>query len=165
MAGSRQTSPCKSNDTSNVGYIHMKWNEWGFRPPLCKYRLNWARRTTWGWSDEWDDATLQTHDTKFEAEQTTSWSRRLPTIFNLYEWAETFCFFETWRPERGTNPWSPTFQSGSFNHCTRTPSVLVMHWLDVRPTPHTVDKLLPLKRWNILYKTWGPKGFFNLKSS
>ena len=20
----------------------MKWNEWGFRPPLCTYRLNWA---------------------------------------------------------------------------------------------------------------------------
>ena len=27
----------------------MKWNESGFRPPLCTYRLNWARRTSWGW--------------------------------------------------------------------------------------------------------------------
>ena len=26
-----------------------KWNESGFRPPLCTYRLNWARRTSWGW--------------------------------------------------------------------------------------------------------------------
>ena len=25
----------------------LKWNESGFRPPLCTYRLNWARRTSW----------------------------------------------------------------------------------------------------------------------
>ena len=34
---------------------------------------------------------------------------------------ETFCFFETWRPERGSNPRSPTFQADSCNHCTRAP--------------------------------------------
>ena len=27
----------------------MRCNESGFRPPLCTYRLNWARRTSWGW--------------------------------------------------------------------------------------------------------------------
>ena len=32
---------------------------------------------------------------------------------------ETFCFFETWRPAWGSSPRSPTFQAGSFNHCTR----------------------------------------------
>ena len=32
-----------------------KWNESGFRPPLCTYRLDWARRTSWGW---WDEMTL-----------------------------------------------------------------------------------------------------------
>ena len=26
----------------------LKWNESGFRPPLCTYRLNWAWRTSWG---------------------------------------------------------------------------------------------------------------------
>ena len=26
----------------------LKWNESGFRSPLCTYRLNWARRTSWG---------------------------------------------------------------------------------------------------------------------
>ena len=41
--------------------IKMKWNESGFRPPLCTYRLNWARRTYWGWWDDWDDTVLQTH--------------------------------------------------------------------------------------------------------
>ena len=30
----------------------VKWNESGFRPPLCTYRLNWARRTSWG-ADVW----------------------------------------------------------------------------------------------------------------
>ena len=33
----------------------MKWNEWGLRSPLCTYRLNWARSTSWGLWDKWDD--------------------------------------------------------------------------------------------------------------
>ena len=37
---------------------------------------------------------------------------------------ETFCFFETLMPERGSSPRSPTFQAGSFNHCTRTPALV-----------------------------------------
>ena len=36
----------------------------GFRPPLCTYRLNWIRRTSWGWWDEWDDTALKTQDSK-----------------------------------------------------------------------------------------------------
>ena len=61
----------------------MKWNESGFRPPLCTYRLNWARRTTWGWWDEWDDTVLQTQEPwRSEAEYATSRSRRLPTILS-----------------------------------------------------------------------------------
>ena len=65
----------------------LKWNESGFRPPLCTYRLNWARGTSWGWWDEWDDTVLQTQDSKFEpwrseAEHATSRSRRLPTILS-----------------------------------------------------------------------------------
>ena len=65
-----------------------KWNESGFRPPLCTYRLNWARRTSWGWWDDWDDTVLQTQDSKFEtwrseAEHATSRSRRLPTILTF----------------------------------------------------------------------------------
>ena len=66
----------------------MKWNESGFRPPLCTYGLNWARRTSWGWWDDWDDTVLQTQDSKFEpwrseAEHATSRSRRLPTILTF----------------------------------------------------------------------------------
>ena len=35
-----------------------KWNEWCFR----KCGLNWARNTSWGWWDEWDDTALQTQN-------------------------------------------------------------------------------------------------------
>ena len=44
----------------------MKWNEWGFRTSLCTYRLNCARKTSWGWWAERDDIALQTQDLKCE---------------------------------------------------------------------------------------------------
>ena len=45
----------------------MQWmNEWGLRPPLCTYRLNWIRRTSSECWDEWDDTALQTQDSKFD---------------------------------------------------------------------------------------------------
>ena len=82
--------------------IQIKWNESGFRPPLCTYRLNWARRTSWGWWDDWDDTVLQTQDSKSrpwrsEAEHATSRSRRLPTILTFTRGLgrNIFCFFQT----------------------------------------------------------------------
>ena len=93
-------------------YVHRakkKWNESGFRPPLCTYRLNWARRTSWGWWDDWDDTVLQTQDSKFEpwrseAEHATSRSRRLPTILTFTRgWGRNnFVSFKPPRP--GTEP-------------------------------------------------------------
>ena len=81
--------------------LPWKWNESGFRPPLCTYRLNWTRRTSWRWWDEWDDTVLQTQDLKFEpwrseAEHATSRSRRLPTILTFTRgWGRNiFCFFQ-----------------------------------------------------------------------
>ena len=89
--------------------IQIKWNESGFRPPLCTYRLNWARRTSWGWWDDWDDTVLQTQDSKFEpwrseAEHATSRSRRLPTILTFTRgWGRNnFVSFKPPRP--GTEP-------------------------------------------------------------
>ena len=89
--------------------MKMKWNESGFRPPLCTYRLNWARRTSWGWWDDWDDTVLQTQDSKFEpwrseAEYATSRSRRLPTILTFTRgWGRNnFVSFKPPRP--GTEP-------------------------------------------------------------
>ena len=87
----------------------MKWNESGFRPLLCTYRLNWARRTSWGWWDDWDDTVLQTQDSKFEpwrseAEHATSRSRRLPTILAFTRgWGRNI--FVSFKPPRpGTEP-------------------------------------------------------------
>ena len=87
----------------------MKWNESGFRPPLCTYRLNWAMRTSWGWWDDWDETVLQTQDSKFEpwrseAEHATSRSRRLPTILTFTRgWGRNI--FVSFKPSRpGTEP-------------------------------------------------------------
>ena len=62
----------------------MKLNESGFRPPLCTYRLNWARRTSWGWWDDWDDTVLQTQDSKFEPcrSETGSWISSVYSTWN-----------------------------------------------------------------------------------
>ena len=99
-----------------------KWNESGFRPPLCTYRLNWARRTSWGWWDEWDDTVLQTQDSKFgpwwsEAEHATSRSRRLPTILSFYTWMgkKHFCFFQA--TETGNR--TPNSKGSGANHYPR----------------------------------------------
>ena len=89
--------------------LQGKWNESGFRPPLCTYRLNWARRTSWGWWDDSDDTVLQTQDSKFEpwrseAEHATSRSRRLHTILTFTRgWGRNnFVSFKP--PRRGTEP-------------------------------------------------------------
>ena len=87
----------------------MKWNESGFRPPLCTYRLNWARRTSWGWWDDWDDTVLQTQDSKFEpwrseAEHATSRSRRLPTILTFTRGWGRNIFVSFKPPKPGTEP-------------------------------------------------------------
>ena len=89
-----------------------EWNASGFRPPLCTYRLNWARTTSWGWWDGWDDTALQTQDLKFEpwrseAEHATSQSRRLSTILSFSPEClgkKHFCFFQT--ADREANLWN-----------------------------------------------------------
>ena len=92
-----------------LAVIYDKWNESGFRPPLCTYRLNLARRTSWRWWDEWDDTFLQTQDLKFEpwrseAEHATSRSRRPLTILTFTRgWGrKIFVSFKPLRP--GTEP-------------------------------------------------------------
>ena len=94
-----------------IRYIKsQQWNESGFKPPLCTYRLNWARRTSWGWWDDWDDTVLQTQDSKFEpwwseAEHATSRSRRLPTILTFTRgWRRNIFWFFINRRDREPNP-------------------------------------------------------------
>ena len=79
----------------------MKW--------IGLYRLNWARRTSWGWWDDWDDTVLQTQNSKFEpwrseAEHATSRSQRLSTILSFTSgWGRNI--FVSFKPPRpGTNP-------------------------------------------------------------
>ena len=88
----------------------MKLNESGFRSPLCTYRLNWTRRTSWEWWDDWDDTVLQTQDSKFEpwwseTEHATSRSRRLSTILTFTRgWRRNnFVSFKP-PPRPGTEP-------------------------------------------------------------
>ena len=45
-------------------FLKSKCNESGFMPLLCTYRLNWARRASWRWWDDWDDTVLQTQDSR-----------------------------------------------------------------------------------------------------
>ena len=103
-----------------------KWNESGFRPPLCTYRLNWARRTSWGWWDDWDDTVLQTQDSKFEpwrseAEHATSRSRRPPHNTDFHTWMgkKHFCFFQT--AETGNRTSNSGVKGSGANHYPRAP--------------------------------------------
>ena len=102
LSNRRKSLRCVEALTSIPPLKGLKWNESGFRPPLCTYRLNWARRTSWGWWDDWDDTVLQTQNSKFEpwrseAEHATSRSRRLPTILTFTRgWGRNiFCFLQT----------------------------------------------------------------------
>ena len=79
---------------------------------LCTYRLNWARRTSRGWSDEWDYTALQKQDSKFkpsrsEAEHATSQSQRLPTILSFTSgWGRNILLFFFKPPRPGNVPWT-----------------------------------------------------------
>ena len=106
-----------------------KWNELGFRQPLCTYRLNWAWRTSWGWWDDWDDTVLQTQDSKFEpwrseAEHATSRSQRLPTILTLTRgWGRNiFYFFQT--ADTGNRTPNSGVKGSGANHYRRVPAQL-----------------------------------------
>ena len=91
---------------------------------LCAHRLNWARRTSWGWWDDWDDTVLQTQDSKFEpwrseAEHGTSRSRRLPTILTFTRgWGRNILFLSN---RRDREPNSGVKGSGA-NHYPRAPA-------------------------------------------
>ena len=80
--------------------IYVNENESGFRPFLCTYRLNRARRTSWGWWDETQDPKFEPW--RSEAEHATSRSRRLPTILSFTSgWGRNI--FVSFKPPR---PWS-----------------------------------------------------------
>ena len=115
---------CSNHGDNNAVNI---WNESGFGPPLCTYRLNWARRNSWGWWDDWDDTVLQTQDSKFEpwrseAEHATSRSRRLPAILTFTRgWGRNiYCFFQT--AETGNRTPNSGVEGSGANHYPRAPA-------------------------------------------
>ena len=107
-------------------------NESSIRSPSCTYRLNWARRTSWGRWDDWDDTVLQTQDSKFEpwrseAKHATSRSRRLPTILTFTRgWGRNlFCFIQT--AETGNRTLNSGVKGSGANHYPRAPAHAVIY--------------------------------------
>ena len=76
--------------------LTLKWNESGFRPSLCTYRLNWARRTSWGWWDDWDDTVLQTQDSKFEPWRSPQTTLPQSTLPLGHGGSPQYYFFQCW---------------------------------------------------------------------
>ena len=127
----------------------MKWNDSGFRPPLCTYRLNWARRTSWGWWDDWDDTVLQTQDSKFEpwrseAEHATSRSRRPPTILTFTRgWGRNiFVSFKPPRPgaEPRTLAWKAEVLTTTLGPPPAKTKSWPLCWHDVGPPSTTLTQ-------------------------
>ena len=104
--------PALLSTATILGYVHVRaaLTECWFivRPPFYSYTLNW---TSWGLLDEWADTALQTH-AGFEIRALAFWCRarylsvtEAPHNIESLQVSEeeTFCFFETWRPEWGLN--------------------------------------------------------------
>ena len=111
-------------------WLAMKWK---FRPPLCTYSLNWARRTSWGWWVEWDDTVLQTQDSKLkpwrsEAEHATSRSRRFPTILSFTRGWGRNIFVSFKRAETGNRTPNSGVKGSGSNQYIRAPALMAgMH--------------------------------------
>ena len=122
----------------------MKLNESGFRPPLCTYRLDWARRTSWGWWDDWDDTGLQTQDSL------AVWGRarylsvaEAPHNTDFHTWMgkKHFCFFQT--AETGNRTPNSGVRGSGAHHYPRAPA----HW-NWQNTANTISSCLTSEHWS-----------------
>ena len=121
ISKTRQNKTRQNLRPQNKTLVQGKWNKSGFRPPLCTYRLNWARRTSWGWWDDWDDTVLQTQDFEIRALAVWGWARYLSvteaphdTDFHTWMGKKHFLFLsnrrdrepntEFWREKKGPRP-------------------------------------------------------------
>ena len=151
-------SHCMAEDVVSVQW---NWNESGFRPPLCTYRLNWARRTSWGWWDDWDDTVLQTQDSKFEpwrseAVHATSRSRRLPTILTFTRgWGRNI--FVSFKPPRpGTEPRTLAWKAAVLTTTLGPPPSV--QWVGVCRRLVSIRRLvgyMVLEKTNANFISWG----------
>ena len=110
---------------STLNELMKKWIV--FRPPLCTYRLNYARITSWGWWDESDNLDLQTQDSKYEPWPSITDSPQY-WIFTS-ELGRNICFFESWMPERGTSPHTSTSRQAALTTIHQAPANL-QRWGD-----------------------------------
>ena len=147
---SRETLPYNNDILSAV-------NESGFRPPLCTYRLNWARRASWGWWDDWDDTVLQTQDSKFEpwrseGEHATSRSRRLPTILTFTRgWGRNiFVSFKPLRP--GTEPRTLAWKAAVLTTTLGPPPWMFTNWSDIIIILMTFEQWMSTNSWAIIIR-------------
>ena len=131
----------------------FKWNESGFRPLLCTYSLNWVRRTSWGWWDDWDDTVLQTQDSKFkpwrsEAEHATSRSQRLPTILSFTSGWGRNIFVSFKLPKPGKEP-----RTQAWKAAVLTTSLGPPPWSVARQLP-SINPALDRCLWWLGSLTW-----------
>ena len=111
------TNPNLNSDRSQTSLLVKiqtgeKLNDWkndSFMPPLCAYRLSWARRASWGWWDELDDTVLK--KTGFEITLRHGGSPRY--------WIFTSERGRNLNARAGDEP--AISDLPSFNHCTKTP--------------------------------------------
>ena len=112
-------------------HVWNEWNESGFRPPLCTYRLSWARRTSWGW---WDECPP---DTGFEIRVLAVWGRarylsdtEAPhnTEFNTWMGKKHFCLFQT--AETGNQTPNSSVKGSGANHYPRAPALCMFEILN-----------------------------------
>ena len=101
----------------------------------CTYRLNWARRTSWGWWDDWDDTVLQTQDSKFEpwrseAEHANSRSRRLPVILTFTRGWGRNIFVSFKPPSPGTEPRTLAWKAAVLTITLGPPPLLIDNMLE-----------------------------------
>ena len=116
---------CKTERNASLWAAVNKWNESGFRPPLCTYRLNWARRASWGWWDDWDDTVIQTQESEFEpwrseAEHLSVTEAPGNTDFHTWMGKKHFCFFQT--AETGNQTPNSGVKGSGASHYPRAPA-------------------------------------------
>ena len=100
----------------------MKWNELGFRPPLCTYRLNWARRM-----NEMNEMTLSSRHRIRNSSPGGLRPSTLPLgpgVSPQYcvlhvDGEKHFCFFQT--AETGNRTPNSSVKGSGVNHYPRAP--------------------------------------------
>ena len=143
---------CNESQKTGDKLIKWEWNESGFRPPLCTYRLNWARRTSWGWV-RW----LRWHcppDTGFEIRALAVWGRarylsvtEAPHNTDFHTWMgkKHFCFFQT--AETGNRTPNSGVKGSGANHYPRAPPPHLL-----KPHPKVIHIIVNNSKTNVEHK-------------